>query len=194
MNPVEMVVAHYCEDLSWIRPYAHLTTIYDKGKSNLSEMTAWGAKTVTLPNVGRESHTYLYHIVHNWDKLADWTVFFQGGKPTWGYNQPKKERLRYLAQGLETGGHLCSGVTIDHYLQNRNPLYYIRTGEVRGDLRQQRMRNLYTKYNPTMFNYKVASWPLLTPVDHWGKWTDFREFRSFVDHKRFQEDNNVLKE
>jgi hypothetical protein len=33
---------------------------------------------VSLPNVGRESHSYLTHIIRNWDDLAEWTVFTQG--------------------------------------------------------------------------------------------------------------------
>lgn len=31
-----------------------------------------------LANVGRESHTYLHHIISNYDKLAGITVFLQG--------------------------------------------------------------------------------------------------------------------
>ena len=31
-----------------------------------------------LPNVGRESHTYLYHIITNYHCLADVTLFLQG--------------------------------------------------------------------------------------------------------------------
>jgi hypothetical protein len=33
---------------------------------------------VDLPNVGREADTYLTHIVRNWDRLADTTIFCQG--------------------------------------------------------------------------------------------------------------------
>ena len=31
--------------------------------------------THTLPNVGNEGHTYLWHITQNWDTLADLNVF-----------------------------------------------------------------------------------------------------------------------
>ena len=30
-----------------------------------------------VPNNGREARSYLAHIVDNYDKLADWTVFSQ---------------------------------------------------------------------------------------------------------------------
>ena len=37
-----------------------------------------GVKTEKLPNVGREVHSYLYHIIENYDKLADVTIFLPG--------------------------------------------------------------------------------------------------------------------
>lgn len=68
----EIVIAKYKEDILWCNKYKHLTTIYDKSNEPLK-------KSIHLPNVGRESHTYLYHIINNWDKLADNTLFTQGG-------------------------------------------------------------------------------------------------------------------
>jgi hypothetical protein len=34
--------------------------------------------TIPLPNVGREAHTYLHHIVTEYERLADMTAFCQG--------------------------------------------------------------------------------------------------------------------
>ena len=34
--------------------------------------------TISLPNVGREGHTYIYHILSNYENLDDYTVFLQG--------------------------------------------------------------------------------------------------------------------
>ena len=214
---LEMVVAHYKEDLSWIRNYQSIVKVYHKGgypdkvREMLARMGSSGSsgngregddQVVALPNVGRESHTYLYHICHNWDNLADWTVFFQGGKPTWGYRMSNGDRFRYLKMGVESGGHLCSGVTIDDYLLNRSPLFYINTAEVYSDLSQQRMRSLYTRYyNGAELargglvplgggrGYNVARTPLQSPIDHWGKWDNFRDFRKFVEGKRQEVDN-----
>lgn len=50
------------------------------------------------------------------------------------------------------------------------------------------MRNLYTRYHPVVPE-RVTSFPRVTPQDHWGKWTDFRDFRAFVDRKRYSLDN-----
>lgn len=67
----EIVIAKYNEDISWSYPYKHLTTIYNK-----SDIRCPNSKK--LSNVGRESHTYLYHIISNWDNLAETTLFTQG--------------------------------------------------------------------------------------------------------------------
>ena len=73
---LEIVVAHYREDLQWLMPSAELVTVYSKGGPD--EAHAAFARQITLPNIGRESHTYLYHIVNNYDRLADVTLFTQG--------------------------------------------------------------------------------------------------------------------
>lgn len=91
---IELVVARYREDLAWLRrvPRAIRVAIYDK-----SETAVPGA--VSLPNVGREAHTYLTHIVSRYESLADVTVFVQG-KP-FDHAPDLHKRLRALAEGRE---------------------------------------------------------------------------------------------
>ena len=72
-------MACYREDLSWLRnvPAAWQITIYDKsGEAKAPPLPR--AALVSLPNVGREAHTYLHHIVTRYDDLAPRTVFCQG--------------------------------------------------------------------------------------------------------------------
>ncbi|KAK4692742.1 hypothetical protein P7C71_g4524, partial [Lecanoromycetidae sp. Uapishka_2] len=71
---VEVVVAHYNEDLSWLEGHTSDCTIYHKG----GEKHAPPYPHLTLPNIGREGHTYLHHITERYDSLADVTVFLQG--------------------------------------------------------------------------------------------------------------------
>jgi hypothetical protein len=61
--------------------------------------------SITLPNKGRESHSYLYHIVKNWDQLADRTVFMQDRLPSCGF---------FLADGT-LGDHLMTNVSVNDY-------------------------------------------------------------------------------
>eukprot|EP00928_Gymnodinium_smaydae_P012930 TRINITY_DN14722_c0_g1_i10.p1 TRINITY_DN14722_c0_g1~~TRINITY_DN14722_c0_g1_i10.p1 ORF type:complete len:3728 (+),score=644.46 TRINITY_DN14722_c0_g1_i10:172-11355(+) len=100
-SPVEVVLAHYTQDLSWVNDFsdrnAHFT-IYSKGDP--APQT-----TELLPNVGRESHTYLYHIVNHYDTLAPWSVFMQAAAPSFGYRVGDKE-----------SGHMTDNVVFDDYL------------------------------------------------------------------------------
>jgi len=72
----ELVVAHYNENLDWLNfikenfPDVKIT-VYTKGK------TSWDG-ALKLENVGRESHTYLTHIIENYDNLSQFTTFIQG--------------------------------------------------------------------------------------------------------------------
>ena len=76
---IEIIVSRYNENLNWLNDYPFNQfqyTIYNKGinddfvKNNVT-------KIITLPNVGRCDHTYLYHIVKNYNNLRPITVFIQ---------------------------------------------------------------------------------------------------------------------
>lgn len=69
---IQCVVARYREDVSWTADLGLPVVVYDKsGADPLSG-------TVPLPNVGRESHTYLQHIVRRYPEFPDYTLFLQG--------------------------------------------------------------------------------------------------------------------
>jgi len=69
---LHVVVARYKEDVSWIEGLRALRpdtvfTVYNKHSGdNL------------LPNVGREAHTYVHHILADYDDPADHYLFLQG--------------------------------------------------------------------------------------------------------------------
>lgn len=109
----ELVVARYNEDLRWLRnvPPQIRVTVYDKHPSDPHP----GAKR--LPNVGREAHTYLHHIITRYNTLAPLTVFCQG-KP-FDHAFDFRKTLRELApnpgqiQGFRWYGHIID--TDDKY-------------------------------------------------------------------------------
>jgi hypothetical protein len=72
----QLVVARFKENVNWLieSGLADNALIYNKGPVDFSTEL----KYVCLPNVGREAHTYLTHIITNYDKLADITYFTQG--------------------------------------------------------------------------------------------------------------------
>ena len=95
---IDLVVARYKEDLSWIsqvphhfniivynkddsRPIQKKYSVYSKVFTSAPPIPTVNHPNViiiTLPNVGRESDTYLHHIITNYNKLADTTIFTQG--------------------------------------------------------------------------------------------------------------------
>ena len=79
-NNVEIVVARYNEDLIWLNEYPFNQfeyIVYNKGdndnfvKTNVKNI-------INLKNVGREGHTYLYHIIENYNNLSNIIVFLPG--------------------------------------------------------------------------------------------------------------------
>ncbi len=81
---VECVITRYNEHIDWIGYINNNVTsftIYNKGTNdaifkNMDMSTVQDKITINkLPNVGRIDHTIAYHILANWDSLADITVF-----------------------------------------------------------------------------------------------------------------------
>lgn len=69
----DLIIAKYNEDVSWSFPLQNdfRVYLYDKSPVNIEG-------GIKLRNIGRESHTYLFHILANWDNLADINIFCQG--------------------------------------------------------------------------------------------------------------------
>jgi glycosyltransferase involved in cell wall biosynthesis len=75
-----IVVARYSEDVMWLKGAFcdDNVFIYNKGSLLKSSDLPRSWNLNNIPNIGRESHTYLHHIIKNYEKLADVTVFIQG--------------------------------------------------------------------------------------------------------------------
>lgn len=100
-NKYEIVVARYNENIEQWKPYQSIITIYNKGKKDLKY------DNITLNNVGRESHTYLKHIINNWDNLADITLFTQCN---YSYEHKPFPVPLYFTSGLSITIHLWNNI------------------------------------------------------------------------------------
>lgn len=70
-----LVISRYAEKLDWIQSIPKENVIiYNKGLDFETDFTV-----KRLPNVGRESHTYLSYIIEHYDSLPDVVIFSQGG-------------------------------------------------------------------------------------------------------------------
>lgn len=74
------MIARHDEDLAWVDRLGALgmrVTVYNKG-APLASVPACVDAVVAAPNMGREAHSYLLHIVSAYRRLDDYTVFLQG--------------------------------------------------------------------------------------------------------------------
>lgn len=114
---MHVVVAHYREALDWLKEIENLPTISSVvlyHKCYLLHPTAGaGANAntntithVSLPNVGREGHTYYHHIVENYDSLPEFTAFVQAfpfdHSPSLfsGLTRPPQQPFTWLSEQL----------------------------------------------------------------------------------------------
>lgn len=77
---LEIIISRFNEDLKWttegiFNNYKY--TVYNKGDNENFEKTNVN-KIINIKNVGRCDHTYLYHIINNYDNLSNIIVFFPG--------------------------------------------------------------------------------------------------------------------
>lgn len=80
MTTIEIIISRFNEDLKWTTEYIfneYKYIVYNKGDNENFEKSNVN-KIINVENVGRCDHTYLYHIVTNYDNLSDITVFFPG--------------------------------------------------------------------------------------------------------------------
>ena len=88
-RPLDIIIAHFNEDLEWISECAQDAVVYYKGERPQGTYH----QLEPLPNISREAGTYLTHIVQNYDKLADVTLFLQGNIHDWNDGTPPHTEL-----------------------------------------------------------------------------------------------------
>lgn len=116
MYKSDIVVAKYKEDVTWIDSFkdpSSVVYIYDKsgGECNSHEV-------IPLENIGRESHTYLHHIVSNYDSMdASGVTLFTQGNPFDHYSvhtlkklipEAKKNGFSVSTTSRAIPGHNCT--------------------------------------------------------------------------------------
>ena len=74
-----IVVARYKEDIHWLSPFSSKCIVYNKGiEYNKKDCNIKWKNIINLPNVGREAHTYIHHIIENYETLSGIILFTQG--------------------------------------------------------------------------------------------------------------------
>jgi hypothetical protein len=165
-----VVLAHYNEDLTWVSklPEGVRIRVYSKGAQFPSDVHSMPTAVVQqLPNVGRESHTYLKHIVDNYDNLAYWTVFTQAGAPSFGYKGHRSG-----------GGHLLAGDDFANYLvPDASGSRFVYTAVVHLPSMNHLLRAAYC-INDELLEGGSPTCP--KEASQWTPWWDIGDFRKFV--------------
>lgn len=144
----EIVISHYQENLDWVFkiPSSHYSklTIYNKGTpKDYSKFVNIGAVIHTLPNVGREVHTYLHHIIKNYDNLSDLTVFLPGSVASFSQKKEQYNIISYLQNQNES---IVMGIRDDKYIEDELKTFSIDEYEVTNA--ENRKENSSTKLEP----------------------------------------------
>lgn len=95
---VDIIVSRYNETLDWMHEFPfnkYKYIVYNKGPNDNFNKD-FVKQVIKLDNVGRESHTYLHHIINNYNNLGRTTVFLPGSINTTN----KKYNKKFIAKKL----------------------------------------------------------------------------------------------
>ena len=120
-NPenIEIVVARYNEDLEWLKeePFNHYDVIiYNKGVNEEFYKPPLLKEVIRLPNTGVCDHTYLYHIIKNYDNLSNITIFLPGSCMD---PHKKEQTMKTVYKAIETNNTVFYG----RYIEEENEIY-----------------------------------------------------------------------
>ena len=110
----DLVIAFYQENdalptfAKYANSYNYNVKLYNKGPQspNLDHFTS-PKQVYTLPNIGQTTHTYLNHVIQNYDNLAGITIFMMGS----AFRDEKKARK---AHWVLNNANDCSGFMSQH--------------------------------------------------------------------------------
>ena len=109
-----IVVARYNEDIAWLTPVMDHCVIYNKGSP--LDLT----NEIPLQNVGRESHTYLHHIIENYDTLTDIVIFTQARISDHRGSNSSRYLLNMCKEAIQRGKSIP---LIVNYKEKSNSIY-----------------------------------------------------------------------
>lgn len=120
MNNIDIVIARFNEDLNWTieSPFNHFQYIvYNKGNNDNFNKTNV-KQIINIENVGKNDHTFLYHITENYDKLSNIIVFFPGSLNI----NYKKTKAKLILNNIINSNYL-KAYFAGHYHENIKELF-----------------------------------------------------------------------
>jgi len=167
-SQLQCVVARYNEDTDWFQqdPFNKYDMIcYNKGPQLPNNCFTKTCKVVKLDNVGRCDHTYLYHIIKNYNNLAPITFFLSASCMD---SHKKAFTMQVLQHIIETRNTVLQGGILNDV---RTDLYDFSLDE-------------WKATNPKNVAINPESQLLKSPIRPFGKWFDVN-FGSDIHSKIF---------
>ena len=107
----KIVVARYNENIDWLYPLKDNIIIYNKGNSLQSKY--WNTDYFEIPNMGRETETYLRYIIDNYHNLPDVVCFTQGNIKDHRKGDPLSIIKKYIQEAFTNGSSSPSSSNIN---------------------------------------------------------------------------------
>jgi hypothetical protein len=174
---IEIVISRYNEDLEWLKnePFTkHPIIIYNKSDNENFHKPENMKKYEKLPNIGRTSHTIFHHIIHNYNNLADVTVFLHGSSDI-SYKYPKAVKMTNL---VET--HKDSVFIADKLNDIKTDLYDFQIDQ-------------YSSSNHQNFSINPENELVLSEIRPFGKWYEKMFGNKHTQHLAYQDMISVSK-
>lgn len=96
-SKIQLVVAYYNEDLSWIEHLQKECCINNILIISKKHQNHPKYKSIHLPNVGRESHSFMWYIINHYDNLPETIFFSLGGVNS---NNMKYQKFLFVVKNL----------------------------------------------------------------------------------------------
>lgn len=141
---IDLIVSRYKENIDWISLI--------NNNINVIIYNKFYDEKIKLQNVGREGHTYLTHIINNYDNLSDFTIFSQGDPfhhysnflkeiDNFYYNEDKSQKyyLKFLCPHAKEGIY----ANFDKAHKTGLPMYYFFDLLFNMKLKPQTILNVY---------------------------------------------------
>lgn len=149
-----LIVAKYNESIEWLNDVSNLFNriyLYNKGVCSENEcLKCLDTETKTkivykeLPNVGREGHTYLWHVLNRRDELEDKLIFTQA--------EPFDHLIKRQRASVDYFKDVCKNyLSSDKYFQGFGCKHYVWRVGLRG------RRELLIKLHKELFETKFVS-------------------------------------
>jgi hypothetical protein len=153
------VISRYNEDINWTRYLAGKVIIYNKGKDDLRLNHRENIEIQKLVNTGREGHTYLHHIIENYNHISDVTIFLPASFYFMDYK--KNRGLKIIEIVNDTKNSVFPSVNLNGSVYETDYLYHFQLDEWKTSFEGNQENN---QENNT--NYDT----LISPIRPYGLW------------------------